>query len=61
MTRTRFEYGAILKGSQTYRFVQINILLFEYGAILKGSQTDENAALRERLEKAVCFKGMREF
>ena len=34
-----FEYGAILKGSQTC-FVQYPCVLeFEYGAILKGSQT----------------------
>lgn len=31
----RFEYGAILKGSQTSRQVVIHIKQFEYGAILK--------------------------
>ena len=34
-----FEYGAILKGSQTFLFKIVPHLLFEYGAILKGSQT----------------------
>ena len=34
-----FEYGAILKGSQTYIFSQHVCKKFEYGAILKGSQT----------------------
>ena len=35
----RFEYGAILKGSQTFRRGWKNMPWFEYGAILKGSQT----------------------
>ena len=35
-----FEYGAILKGSQTSRQVIVHVVQFEYGAILKGSQTD---------------------
>ena len=35
----RFEYGAILKGSQTGGFCCIRASVFEYGAILKGSQT----------------------
>ena len=34
-----FEYGAILKGSQTLSLLGIKSILFEYGAILKGSQT----------------------
>ena len=34
-----FEYGAILKGSQTLSDVPPNEVQFEYGAILKGSQT----------------------
>ena len=34
-----FEYGAILKGSQTERFARAGLSVFEYGAILKGSQT----------------------
>ena len=34
-----FEYGAILKGSQTGVSPHIYIKQFEYGAILKGSQT----------------------
>ena len=35
----RFEYGAILKGSQTRVPLATRTDLFEYGAILKGSQT----------------------
>ena len=35
----RFEYGAILKGSQTVPGALTNERKFEYGAILKGSQT----------------------
>ena len=34
-----FEYGAILKGSQTTRSRSRGRRPFEYGAILKGSQT----------------------
>ena len=34
-----FEYGAILKGSQTGKKLIVNVEQFEYGAILKGSQT----------------------
>ena len=34
-----FEYGAILKGSQTEDVFEREYLWFEYGAILKGSQT----------------------
>ena len=34
-----FEYGAILKGSQTTIFPFAVMLEYEYGAILKGSQT----------------------
>ena len=34
-----FEYGAILKGSQTGKEYKLLIELFEYGAVLKGSQT----------------------
>ena len=36
---SQFEYGAILKGSQTTRAFELIRLEFEYGAILKGSQT----------------------
>ena len=35
----KFEYGAILKGSQTVSAVTFPAYEFEYGAILKGSQT----------------------
>ena len=34
-----FEYGAILKGSQTLNIRRLSKRRFEYGAILKGSQT----------------------
>ena len=34
-----FEYGAILKGSQTIHKRTLSHTKFEYGAILKGSQT----------------------
>ena len=34
-----FEYGVILKGSQTLLEVTVQKLRFEYGVILKGSQT----------------------
>ena len=34
-----FEYGAILKGSQTLILSLTGYKQFEYGAILKGSQT----------------------
>ena len=34
-----FEYGAILKGSQTLERKSKLSTAFEYGAILKGSQT----------------------
>ena len=34
-----FEYGAILKGSQTTNTFGNYTVSFEYGAILKGSQT----------------------
>ena len=34
-----FEYGAILKGSQTQANGMLTLHPFEYGAILKGSQT----------------------
>ena len=36
---TWFEYGAILKGSQTAMPSEKRVIGFEYGAILKGSQT----------------------
>ena len=39
MTVTGFEYGAILKGSQTFDIMRHQNFTFEYGAILKGSQT----------------------
>ena len=35
----KFEYGAILKGSQTVPQSAVAGNTFEYGAILKGSQT----------------------
>ena len=47
----RFEYGAILKGSQTGLPCESPSPEFEYGAILKGSQTD-----REFLEFASKFE-----
>ena len=37
-----FEYGAILKGSQTHFVTITTDARFEYGAILKGSQTHRN-------------------
>ena len=39
MSVLKFEYGAILKGSQTIIYILLSHLEFEYGAILKGSQT----------------------
>ena len=39
MTKCGFEYGAILKGSQTCLDATLYLALFEYGAILKGSRT----------------------
>ena len=36
----QFEYGVILKGSQTDPYSMNNDELFEYGVILKGSQTN---------------------
>ena len=38
-----FEYGAILKGSQTIYLRAARLCAFEYGAILKGSQTNHVA------------------
>ena len=42
-----FEYGAILKGSQTVDALRVVFLGFEYGAILKGSQTCVITSVRE--------------
>ena len=39
MPKPQFEYGAILKGSQTSEYDAFFAAMFEYGAILKGSQT----------------------
>ena len=39
MGARQFEYGAILKGSQTGLKSYLFPFEFEYGAILKGSQT----------------------
>ena len=39
MEYRQFEYGAILKGSQTAFASVRESNVFEYGAILKGSQT----------------------
>ncbi len=39
LERVQFEYGVILKGSQTKRAEKRRKVLFEYGVILKGSQT----------------------
>ena len=39
MISEKFEYGAILKGSQTSGRFKFFVIRFEYGAILKGSQT----------------------
>ena len=46
MGARQFEYGAILKGSQTRSPPNRTEQKFEYGAILKGSQT-ENLSLRQ--------------
>ena len=42
MCHPRFEYGAILKGSQTPVQNIGDTARFEYGAILKGSQTSKS-------------------
>ena len=42
MRSREFEYGAILKGSQTMLYQWLSQFAFEYGAILKGSQTQKN-------------------
>ena len=42
-TNPVFEYGAILKGSQTTNHHIRWPLRFEYGAILKGSQTSHSS------------------
>ena len=41
MANQLFEYGAILKGSQTLASLLRRVIAFEYGAILKGSQTQD--------------------
>ena len=40
-----FEYGAILKGSQTFGTRGNRGTVFEYGAILKGSQTIRTSSI----------------
>ena len=53
----KFEYGAILKGSQTVFIAVICPSAFEYGAILKGSQTwKHNHTLRRRFEYGAILK-----
>ena len=53
-----FEYGAILKGSQTDSSFMMTKCGFEYGAILKGSQTCLDAALYLALfEYGAILKG----
>ena len=53
-----FEYGAILKGSQTTNKEYLAFSLFEYGAILKGSQTFCNSAVVEpAFEYGAILKG----
>ena len=54
----KFEYGAILKGSQTYRCLHELQELFEYGAILKGSQTADYQYMQFKLfEYGAILKG----
>ena len=54
----QFEYGAILKGSQTNAPFLILILRFEYGAILKGSQTADYQYMQFKLfEYGAILKG----
>ena len=53
-----FEYGAILKGSQTAPFGILLKYLFEYGAILKGSQTQISTDdVRGKFEYGAILKG----
>ena len=59
---TGFEYGAILKGSQTKKRLSITGLMFEYGAILKGSQTSQLAFTCDRMfEYGAILKGSQTF
>ncbi len=54
----RFEYGVILKGSQTYDRNLVVVEMFEYGVILKGSQTmKQQAKLNVAFEYGVILKG----
>ena len=50
-----FEYGAILKGSQTEQGARQISLEFEYGAILKGSQTGVKSTSNLRSLSMVQF------
>ena len=53
-----FEYGAILKGSQTLRILLMPSRLFEYGAILKGSQTSHTFGTNKQVfEYGAILKG----
>ena len=53
-----FEYGAILKGSQTVSVRTYISSQFEYGAILKGSQTyDSNRSVASQFEYGAILKG----
>ena len=53
-----FEYGAILKGSQTTTVILKLCRAFEYGAILKGSQTQKiGYRLSKRFEYGAILKG----
>ena len=54
----KFEYGAILKGSQTGCSTKKDDFGFEYGAILKGSQTGSaNPACASAFEYGAILKG----
>ena len=53
-----FEYGAILKGSQTPKKKRNSVVAFEYGAILKGSQTiSERYNAADKFEYGAILKG----
>ena len=53
-----FEYGAILKGSQTAYSRSKSKNVFEYGAILKGSQTYPHRLMGVRgFEYGAILKG----
>ena len=57
-----FEYGAILKGSQTELAYMADVERFEYGAILKGSQTYQvRMKTGMRFEYGAILKGSQTF